>query len=69
MTAENAGRPSRPRRSAPCFNEAAADDRGKLWHLGSPPGGGSTRFNEAAADDRGKHRPRRPDEGDRAPLQ
>ena len=53
MTAENPGRSGPNRRGADCFNEAAADDRGK------PPTSCITRpsaacFNEAAADDRGK---------------
>ena len=41
------------------FNEAAADDRGKLT-LRSVKLTGRPRFNEAAADDRGKPTARRP---------
>ena len=53
MTAENPARRPRPDVGPGCFNEAAADDRGKPW---APTSGGvgPKSFNEAAADDRGK---------------
>ena len=53
MTAEN-----RPTTAAPsaagCFNEAAADDRGKLSDPRYLMAAREQGFNEAAADDRGK---------------
>ena len=57
MTAENGGwrRPSAPACCGTRFNEAAADDRGKLPEMVVRPSATSApRFNEAAADDRGK---------------
>ena len=55
MTAENSRGSRRLRRGRRCFNEAAADDRGKrLEHRGAFSSGFC--FNEAAADDRGKRR-------------
>ena len=53
MTAENMPAAIANQRLPVRFNEAAADDRGKLWlaRRSSCPASG---FNEAAADDRGK---------------
>ena len=53
MTAENHRFTSPATSMAKCFNEAAADDRGKLSAARHARGPGA-RFNEAAADDRGK---------------
>ena len=53
MTAENLHRAARPAVEGPCFNEAAADDRGKPARAYPPPLAERC-FNEAAADDRGK---------------
>ena len=55
MTAENGGRPRRVPWRSSCFNEAAADDRGKLRVVRAALLA-NRRFNEAAADDRGKLR-------------
>ena len=54
MTAENAPPAGRTGGGENCFNEAAADDRGKP-RAAARRRGSSPRFNEAAADDRGKH--------------
>ena len=53
MTAENRGPRRWTKTKWSCFNEAAADDRGKPPRS-MPPFEGAESFNEAAADDRGK---------------
>ena len=54
MTAENLSVPVGRRHERPGFNEAAADDRGKLPGDRALCSAATRRFNEAAADDRGK---------------
>ena len=54
MTAENAGKARGRSALLACFNEAAADDRGKRRRGAVRTFGQAARFNEAAADDRGK---------------
>ena len=54
MTAENRCEAFARLTMAACFNEAAADDRGKQTR-GAIHAAEMRRFNEAAADDRGKH--------------
>ena len=55
MTAENPDESVKSSPSRSCFNEAAADDRGKRRAVpGAGRGHDRRGFNEAAADDRGK---------------
>jgi len=52
MTADHAPVTRRCRRTPPCFNEAAVDDRGSRG-AGPQAPASNHRFNEAAVDDRG----------------
>ena len=60
MAAENAAGPAYAPRAGGCFNEAAANGRGKHTPCAAPPPRRGRRFNEAAANGRGKLCKKRP---------